>query len=61
VTARRLRRLPWTLTLLVLELAARLRGELDVAAMSEDLRERVHRTMQLGHARVWLPGSGSTS
>lgn len=59
--AQRLRRLPWSLTLLMLELAARLRDELDVAAMSEDLREMVHLTVQPGHARFWLPGSGSTS
>ena len=43
------------------ELAARLRDELDVAAMTGDLRGMVHRTMRPSHVSVWLTDSGSPS
>ncbi len=43
------------------EFAVRLRDELDVEAMSGDLRGMVHRTMRPSHVSVWLPDSGRTS
>ena len=43
------------------EFAVRLRDELDVEAMSGDLRGMVHRTMRPSHVSVWLTDSGRTS
>ncbi len=43
------------------EFAVRLRDELDVEAMSGDLRGMVHRTMRPSHVSVWLTDTGGRS
>jgi hypothetical protein len=47
--------------LTVQEFAARLRDELDVGAMSDDLRDLVHRTMRPSHVSIWLPDADGAS